>query len=321
MSESPDLEGMPFAALWAELPELATRERVNPFSFRERMGLYRALIEAVGQPEFMGADRRHHFLWAYAAQLFWQHASGRLGAPGSDALKPSSWWGNMNSTLSVVPWVAAMNEGLATSLSIEPPPSRERYGLFVHGDPHKLHVPPALRGPLRSWERLLRRLAKASDPAEREATRKVSWRVHLASIRAGEQLYGHDLDAYPKLEQLFCRGWTRMVDFLGASAWRTDLVFLREQGVGNLPPRILRDDDEPGRIEEFSRAVNRSTRSIVRLGQRPVLAHAWARFLWARAMRDAELRRDAPTVVDATFGGRGRDPELRRRFRRALLRP
>ena len=319
MSVSPDLREMPFAALWGELPDLASRDQVNPFSFRERMAIYRGLIESVGQPEFVGADRSHHFLWGYAAQLFWQHASGRLGEAASDMIDPSSWWGNLNSTLSVLPWAAAMNEGLAASISIAPPDSDERRGHFIHGEPGALHIPRALRGPLRNWERLLRQFAKASDPAEREAMRQQTWRVHLASIRAGEKLYGHDLATYSPLEQTFCRGWTRMVDFLGASAWRTDLVFLREQGVGNLPPRPLRDDDEPGRIESFSREVNRTTRSVVRLGRRSALAHAWGSFVWARAMRDPELRRDAPAVVDATFGSRGPDPELRQRFRRALL--
>jgi len=316
----PDLEGMPFAALWGGLPDLSARGRTDPFSFRDRMALYRGLIETLGQPEFVGADRSHHFLWGYAAQLDWQHRSGRLGVPDRDAIESNSWWGNLNTTLSVVPWAAAMNEGLAASIQIDPPQAAERAELFVHGDPHSLHVPRALRVPLAKWERLLRRFAKATDPAEREAIRKHTWSVHLASIRAGAELYGCDLSAYSRLEQVFCRGWTRMVDFLGASAWRTDLVFLREQGVGNLPPRILRDDDEPGRIEEFSREVDRTARSVTRLGQRSTLANVWGRFVWARAMRDPELRRDAPAVVDATFGSRGPDPALRQRFRRALLR-
>lgn len=298
-----DLEVLPFGKMWGALPDLAARGGADPASLRDRMAMYRMLVERTGERELLGPAGERHVFWGYASQLFWQSASGRLGlGTDGDRIDPGAWWGSMNATLSVLPMRAAVRAGAVPPIAI---------GQSAVDD-------PAFEPAVQAWVRFFRSLDEAGPGADLERLRFLSWRAHLGSIEVGVRRYEGQLRLLPAAEQRFARGWTRMVDFLGAAAAPTDLPALRRWGAGALPMRVLRDDEPASGPEDMDAEVRRALRAITALGVRPRWRFAIDRRVWQRAMRARDLRADAGDIL---FGPLGREPATQRRVLRAALAP
>ncbi len=296
------LDAIPLGATWRTLPVRA--EEIDPASVRDRLLLYRALIEESGAPGFLGAQGERHIFWGYAAQLHWQWQSGRLGAgPVDDRIDPASWWGAMNATLCLLPARAAQAAGFLPHLSIA-----------SGGDPLAGHD-RAFESATARWTSFFREVAAVQSEAAWEAARVSGWRAHVASIEAGVRIFAPLWSALSGPEGEFGRGWTRMVEFFGSAALRTDLESIARYRSA-LPPRPLREGERAGAIADFDEATNDATRRIVVLAEMPRWRFALRRMMWNRSMRDPVLREES---LDILFGERGRDPEIQRRFRRALF--
>lgn len=295
------LDGLPFAQAWVGAPDLLERGRVDPASVRGRMGMYRLLVERTGAREVVGPRGESHIFWGYASQLHWQRISGRLGlGPDGDRIDPSSWWGHMNATLSVLPLRAAIEEGVVPPIDL--------------GTWTTLHA--SFDAPMRAWQRFFGQLEETHGGADLEPLRQASWEAHLASIHVGLRRHAAAFAHMPSLEQAFARGWTRMVHFLGAAAAPTDFAALMRWGAGALPPRVLRNEDDP--LTDLDPRARRVVRAIIALGRRPRWRFGIDRLMWQRAMRNAALRAEAGDIL---FGDRGRDPAVRRRVIIASLVP
>jgi len=298
---------LPFGPIWLQLPDLSTQGTVDPFVFRERLAIYQFLIEHTGTREVVGSFGERHIFWGYASQLYWQWETGRLASePDAERITPTSWWGWLNYTLSVIPLLAALRGGFAPRLEVVREPS------LTVGESANFEEP------LRLWEHFFAALSTAAAGSDLEPVRFHSWTAHLASINTGLRQFSREFAQLSQMEQRFAHGWTRMVDFLGAAAARTDLEALLELGDGTLPTRQLRNEDRPGAIPDMSPAVNKTVRDIVALGDRPAWRFAWDRWIWRRAMRAADLRAEANEIL---FGDKGKDPAIQKRLWRAALWP
>lgn len=297
VAKGPAWRALPFSELWERLPELAGA--VSPAVFVERMAVYRSLIEGAEGP-----PPEQRIFWGYASQLFWQASTGRLGEAVLEEggrIADESWWGRMNLGLSVLPLRAAVDAGALPALEIdEAETARPEYG------------------PARElWRRFFEAEMKRGPGDDGEPARFLSWRAHLATIEVGLERNAAAFAAMPGPERVFAKGWTRMVDFLGAAAASTDLNTLLEWGTGSLPTRMLTLDDAGLALHDMEPDTRRTVRRAYDLGRMPGWRFKGARWFWTRAMRRRDMRDKAGSIL---FGDGGDDPEVRRELRGAALR-
>lgn len=298
------LDAIPVGVVWRSLPERQSLQPIDGGSVRDRLVLYRRLIEESGAPAFLGERGERHIFWGYAAQLHWQWQSGRLGAgPDRDRIDSGSWWGAMNASLSLLPARAAQQAGFLKDLRIarDTDPLEERRDAFDAA--------------FDRWVGFFEEVATVASEGAWEAARVSGWRAHVATIEAGVRVFAPLFNRLSAPEGDFGGGWTRMVDFFGSAALRTDLEAIARYRSA-LPPRPLREGERAGQIGDFDEATNDATRRIVALADMPGWRFALRRMMWNRSMRDPVLREES---LDILFGERGSDPEIQRRFRRALL--
>ncbi len=296
------LDAIPLGDTWRALPERV--DIFDPSSVRDRLSLYKALIVGSGATPLLGTRGERHIFWGYAAQLHWQWQSGRLGGgPEDDRIDPASWWGAMNASLSLLPARAAAEAGLLSGVAL----GRDGDPLAEHAD--------VFASALEHWVRFFREVAVVGDEPAWEAARVSGWRAHVATIEAGVRVFAPRFRRLSGPEGEFGRGWTRMVDFFGSAALRTDLEAIARYR-SSLPPRLLRDGERPGDAPDFDADTNDATRRIAELAALPAWRFAIRRAAWNRSMRDPVLREAS---LDILFGDKGRDPAIQRRFRRALL--
>ena len=212
---------MPLAEYWPSLAE----EPLAAEDFYGRQAIYRRLIAIEElQSLFPGIQLNgcptRHFLWAYAVQLDWQWRSGRLGPDRS--ISPDSWWGCVNYTLSVLPFLGAVEAGLLEPTALQEPPWE-------------------LKAALASWTKFWQELKVTARQQEGVAlterqldkVQQALWLCHTESIQASQKIYEPQLLLLSKEEQLFGSGWARFVEILAAVAWRTDLEAVAELGAGD----------------------------------------------------------------------------------------
>ena len=298
---NPLVARLPFAGAWIDLDNPAEHGVCNPFSARARLALYRLLVERVGGAAAFGAGHARSPFWGYAAQLAWQHRSGRLAPPGAavtDAIDPASWWGACNHALSVVPYLAAMAEGAVPALTFEPAAMADAY-------------PDALA----AWREAVGAMRAAGAGDDLEPVRQAVWRAHVASIETAVRRHRDAERRLPGPERRFARGWVRMVDLFSAAAMRTDLERIAAPGGAVMPGRVLDD-------ETAAAALPRPERSAVRrigaLADRPPWRWALERRLWRRIMRARPARDDLDGMLAAVLG-RGRRADRVRALAYAAL--
>lgn len=271
---------LPFGSDWRALALPAEGARGDPASVRGRMAMYRLLVERASERGFGEGAARSPF-WGYAGQLAWQHRSGRLGDPASDAIDPASWWGACNYSLSVVPYRAAMQLALVPQLGFDEPP-------------------PAYRPALAAWRTAMQAIAMLAPGDDLDAVRVAVWRAHLASIEIATERHADAFARLPAAEQRFARGWMRMVDLFGAAGWRTDLERLVEPSSTVLPSRIITD---PAALPDAER---KTVASIGALADRPAWRWWIERAIWRWMMRTPAARARAPERLRALLTRRRR---------------
>ena len=117
--------------LWSSLPELQAGAVVDPFDFKQRMAVYKLLIESMNTRGVFGAENELNIFWGYVFQLEWQGRSKRLQIEGTPEgrVDPNSMWGYANYSLSVIPYMAAAQVGVAPSIELLPPANSDvEYG-------------------------------------------------------------------------------------------------------------------------------------------------------------------------------------------------
>ncbi len=289
------LARLPFGDDWLALADPSETGVCDPLDARQRMSMYRLLIER-GNPR--GAFGERDVLcpfWGYASQLAWQERSGRLSshAAGAGTIDPHSWWGACNYALSVIPYLAAADLGMVPALRLE-----------HAGRPAP---PPAVyHRPRARWRHALEVMAALRPGDDLEPARFAVWRAHLDSIETAVRASHAAYRALPPAERRFARGWVRTVELFGAAALRTDLERIADHGGGALPPRLLRDEQARDPFPDMSRAERRTVRIVFALADRPSWRWAIEIRVWRRMMRPREARDQAEVILAGLFG-RGRE--------------
>ncbi|HUQ04746.1 MAG TPA: Leg1-related protein [Kofleriaceae bacterium] len=290
------LRRIPFGDEWRALPDLSARTSCDPDDAGVRMGLYRLLVERGNPHHALGAHGELSPFWGYASQLAWQRRSGRLGGRG-DTIDPASWWGVCNYSLSVVPYLAGAQIGLVPALALPSAPAMYDRSLAL-------------------WRDTLATMQRLRPGDDHDALRLAVWRAHLESIETAVRAHTAAHRALPSGERGFARGWIRMVELFGCAGWRTDLMRLAEHGGGELPPRILGDDDA---LTDFTKAERATARRVIALGARPPWRWQLETGMWRRIMRTRAARADAEAILAGLFGrGRAAWPVRARALRLAL---
>ncbi len=244
------------------------------YDVRSRLAMYRQLVESTNDHGTFGAAAELHPFWGYASQLAWQHRSGRLGAT-PNRIEPASWWGACNYSLSVVPFVAAMQLGIVPAIEL----SRDR----------------AFDAVMPAWHEAFAVLTSSVD---HDAIRLAIWRAHLASITLAVERLRTEFAALAPAEQRFARGWVRMVDLFASAALRTDLDKLVETGGGALPSRVLSGDA----VDDLPRHERSTVRRVGALADRPAWRWSLDLAVWRRIMRTRPARHDAERLLAAMLG-------------------
>lgn len=310
-------------AMWAALPQLDGV--ADPFVFEQRMAVYKLLIESMNARGVFGDENELNVFWGYAFQLEWQWRSGRLRLettpPGR--IDPNSMWGYANYSLSVVPYIAAAQLGIAPSIEILPPsaPSSESAVDYPHGGTAgAYHIPALLEAPVREWRRFFEFVQQFQKGNDIEPLRIVQWAAHkssLVTVEHGVFELGRRFSS--PAERDFLLGWIRMVDFLGTAAWRTDLIYMLENGIGTLPERALTAQDVPGKIADMDERVNNNLVNISGLTHQSKWRFAFNLYLWKRAMRSRQARDEVLPMLDATFNPSPKNVKERRKLLRYML--
>jgi hypothetical protein len=306
-----------FYPLWSSLPALS--DPIDPFDYRQRMAVYKRLMEATNRNGIFGAENEYNLFWGYVFQLNWQWRSGRLQLPSTPPgrIDSNSVWGFGNYSLSVIPLIAAMQIGLVPEMEILPAESAFEY---PGGKAGALRIPPVFDEAVRRWVALFRLMQNVAPGGDLEPLRFELWQAHHRSLLAAESSLQSIGPRYcPRNELDFLVGWIRMVDFLGSAAWRTDLPFMLENGVGMLPERLIRDDDLPGRIGDMNSQINVNIRSIISLTRQSRLRFRFNLWLWKRAMRTRQARDEVLPMLDATFNPSPKNIGERRKLLRYML--
>lgn len=287
-----------FYPVWSSLPPNPIE--LDPFDYEGRLGVYKLLIDALSGA--FGAENELNPLWSGVFQLAWMWRSGRLVLPDTPPgrIHAHSVWGYLNHTVSVIPLIAAINEGIVKPIRILAPYD---HGVidYAHGGSQYV-VPDAFSYALPAWSKFFQQASQLRSGDPLEPLRFTLWKAYEKSLEAAKPTI--EARAYHYLsrtELSFLYGWMRMMSYLGAAAWRTDLDFIRQHGFGMLPERVLSSDDHPGRIRGMSAAVNINLRTIVKLNKLSNFNYRLNLFLWKRAMRSAGARADALNLLHAAF--------------------
>jgi hypothetical protein len=278
-----------FGDAWRALEDPSIQGTCDPFDVRQRMALYRLLIEHCNTNAAFGARDEHSPFWGYASQLAWQDRSGRLsgGSVPSSRIDEASWWGACNYALSVVPYEAAIAVGCVPTLRFEGPNVHPR-GTYAEA--------------MASWREAFDAMKQLRRGGAIEPIRFAVWRAHLTSIRAAVAASRAKFEAMSRTEQRFARGWVRMVDMFGIAALRTDLLVLAQSGGGALPHRMLLDHDADPKRCVLPRAEQRTMRHMFALADRTPWRWRFDLEIWRRIMRSRVAREDVDGVLAAMFG-------------------
>ena len=277
------------------------------------MAAYRHLIDVTNIESRFGAENRDNPLWGLPFQHQWQRDSGRLSTPLGDGnvqhVDPDAAWGYGNYTLSVIPWLGAVHAGLAPSLPIAAPNARSRFSYIENGA-----VPDNLSGALEAWQEYFR---LATDPAvSTDQLRERMWHAHKQSLDAAAAVISSISPSHEsELEIAFLRGWCRMVDYLWAANWRTDLDFIIEHGLDVLPEDPLTRST----LESLDPEIRTTVDSVIELAGKSSRRAAFELRLWRRAMRSDEAKADVVQLLDSVFNPSSENRNDRLRLLRFML--
>lgn len=313
-----EIHGLDLDASWTGAPELDGR--FDPFLFAHRMAAYRELLHATNSGDRFGPDNRRNPLWGLMFQHQWQFRTGRLGhtSRGDGRIDPDAPWGYGNYVLCAVPWLGAVAAGTTDALDLAGPSTPSRFAYARGGD-----VPPELRPGVDDWRAYFELVAATPPGSDDEPLRLALWKAHKTCLDVvAARIAGLTSTGYPAEEMEFLRGWCRMVDYLWASAWRTDCDFMLEHGSDVLPERLLGPgDDAPGGAADLSRTVRANVRNVIALARTPDRRYAVNLWLWTRVMRTRAARDRVLPLLDAVFDPRPDNRGERLRMLGLLLRP
>lgn len=293
------LDELPLGDVWKQAGPIG--DTLNPFLFTDRIALYKQLIEVSNSNNRFGADNTANPLWGLIFQLHWQYNTNRLGLDEApDSIDANSPWGYGNFTLSVIPYLGAINAGLVSDLNVVGP-AREGQFAFIFGpNSAQRTIPDELRSALEAWKDFFALIMTDNGQSDQEYLRKSMWHAHKQSLDVvAQRLSTLQYTQYSELEMRFLKGWCRMVDFLWAAAWVTDFTSTTENGLDVLPHRPLEQQDLSTGFADFSEEAARNTQSVLKLQAMSDTKFDLNLGMWRRAMRTSRARANVNELLSS----------------------
>jgi len=284
--------------------------------------------------------RKFHWLWAYVVQFDWQHRSGRLSllvtakeptqdtstktTPHPDCIDVNSWWGYMNFSFSVAILLALEKIGwLSETLGGE-----KKTPVLIQLDPVSQELVDndvCVQKCIAAWENMFRHayagyrsiILGNREHSQKEYInarfhlQKEVWKAHTAVIDGcdGGERYEALVSQMPMPEELFARGWARMVSILAAACFPTDLITLKKDGAGFLPLQIISNSmwqewqDQAKQLTGVPKrhySMVKRTHDLVKMKESELQS---AVAFWTRVVRSEDTSRSMPRIVTELFHG------------------
>ena len=270
---------------------------VDVWDYMQRMSLYKYLVENTAHCEYSSSKDndsydhanpidKNNILWGLPLQHGWQFASGRLSNDENDngsnstSISTDSWWGSMNYYLSVLPYLGAMNLGLAPLIYIKYNPDPAVFcvsvdkcendvkpwsDFFQYLNDTKDSCTSGYKSKIYniSIEEIKAMNTPIADAVDFNLTQGMEslldllWTAHLHSIDSALPKFADKLELLPEPEQRFGSSWATIVDFIAATFFPCDMP-TTDVLQNLLPPRVLQDGDKAPLISDFSRLQNRA---------------------------------------------------------------
>jgi hypothetical protein len=267
---------------------------VDVWDYKQRMSLYKYLIENVHSciwshneifegwygKDFMTKYDPGNILWGLPLQHGWQYSSGRLlTLPNSTIFTTDSWWGNMNFYLSVIPYLGAVQAGIAPSISFSHNPNSTLYceqpsdclnlvtpwaDFFQLVQTYKCTLSTTAATSLSSTTKSNfpppTPVADSMDynlSCSMESLLSSLWSAHIHSIDTALPLFTDQLQQLSPPEQTFAVGWSNLVDLIAESLFPCNIT-VTNWLQNCLPHRILLEEDKmPPKIPDLTVWENR----------------------------------------------------------------
>ncbi|XP_031236190.1 protein LEG1 homolog [Mastomys coucha] len=270
-----------YPPFWEESPEQLSDYRledgkhiINPWIFTDRMGMYRILLtETATYFARYGPENEQNLLWGLPLQFGWQYQTGRLADPtgmrdcGNEleeslCISVDSWWADVNYYLSVLPFLAAVDSGIAglspEQITILPPPKDQmRFCYNVSG------CQSAFPETMNRWRDFFQYMQLPSS--DFDGLLKKLWDAHTLSLEYPTRAFVDRYNFYSDQEASFEKNWAITVYYLGEARLPTTLIRAHSFQRG-LPPRVLDDIDIAPFIPDFTPLQNKVLVTLNLLG-------------------------------------------------------
>lgn len=290
---------------------------VDVWDYTGRMALYKHLIENVNHCSWESDKKATtsqklnnnlhlgNIIWGLPLQHGWQFSSGRLLTQnGSTVLTPQSWWADMNYYLSVIPYLGAVEAGMAPKISVAHNPDTVRFCDNASACPDVVKPWTDFFLLVKSTQDQCSTTETFSTPgaldqsssffpiASRadfnltytmESLLQSLWNAHIHSIGTGLPLFEDELNNMSVPEAEFGRSWAGLVDLIAES------LFPCNNTITNLlqnclPQRILSDSDVAPHIENMSRLENRAVWLIDEIYRLNTATKGFVEDTWVKMM-------------------------------------
>ncbi|XP_020842837.1 protein LEG1 homolog [Phascolarctos cinereus] len=238
---------------------------INPWLYPERMGIYKILITFTAEYfERFAPNNEANILWGLPLQHGWQYETGRLADPTSETecgkengddtcISVNSWWACMNYYLCALPFFGAVEAGVlgisSDQVKLSPPPKDQMYFCY-NVTACRSSFPDAMT----KWNTFFQQVKESSKSLD--DLLKYLWDAHIASLEAARSIFDNRNLYFPKPESDFAEGWSNAVDYIAAIRFETTLKKMNKFQK-YLPPRLLKSDDYPLFIKDFTDSQNR----------------------------------------------------------------
>ncbi|XP_072499392.1 protein LEG1 homolog [Notamacropus eugenii] len=261
-----------YPPLWKESPgtlsDYTVKDGVytiDPWLYTERMGMYKILITFTAQYfERFAPNNEANILWGLPVQHGWQHKTGRLADPtnmtkcGWESGNPmcisvENWWGCLNYFLNVLPFFGAVEAGVlevsSNQVKLLPPPKDQM--LFCYSVATcRSTFPDAMT----KWTTLFQQIKEPSKSLD--DLLKYLWDAHVATLGATRNIFEKRRLYFSQSESDFEESFSIAVDYVAAVLFETTLKNTNKFQKA-LPPRLLKPDDYPLHIKDFTDSQNR----------------------------------------------------------------
>ncbi|XP_064411286.1 protein LEG1 homolog [Latimeria chalumnae] len=269
-----------YPPLWNLVPEsledfaiLNNKTVINPWSYRERMGMYKILLNVTAQSMAMfGIHNTGNVLWGLPLQHGWQFQTGRVADPTKDSatkdrgsISVKSWWACMNYYLAVIPFLGAVDAGFFEDwpyeIQILPPEEHGEDFCYTTAD-CQLSSPDAMDKWVNFFKCLQTSRYNSNDKVEPSMSSEEDkylyymWIAHVASIEAALPKFKERLKYFSSAEGQFGVNWANAVEFIAATHFPTNFKETN-QFQSFLPQRMLVEGDKAPYIPDMSAGENR----------------------------------------------------------------